>query len=61
MQTKISEEKLNLADFDKLHFKSSNGTDIEIGLADNHIWGGSGNRDENGLRTSPNIPGENWI
>lgn len=34
------------------------GTDLTIGLADNHVWKGGGSRAKNGVDCNPNIPSE---
>lgn len=49
---------LNNFNFESLHFKNSLGTDLEIGLVDNHIWAGGGEMSEKGIFFAPNIPTE---
>ncbi|MYL19626.1 aminopeptidase [Halobacillus litoralis] len=49
---------LNDSQFDALHFTNTRGTDLVIGLPDNHIFIGGGVRDENGIPFFPNIPTE---
>lgn len=48
---------LNDLRFDSLHFTGP-GTDIEIGLADGHLWAGGSERAGNGVVCNPNIPTE---
>lgn len=47
--------KLNL---DYLHITSSNGTDLVIHLADNHIWAGGADVTPQGIVFNPNMPTE---
>ncbi|MDD3243701.1 MAG: aminopeptidase [Eubacteriales bacterium] len=56
MKTRI--EKLNALRFDALRFTSANGTDLTVGLADDHIWGGGSEEDAHGVPFSANIPSE---
>jgi aminopeptidase len=49
---------LNSYDFKTLHFKNSLGTDLEIGLVDDHIWCGGGEHNSKGVYFNPNIPTE---
>lgn len=49
--------KLNAARFDALHFKGP-GTDLTIGLVDDHKWAGGRGKAKNGVVCSPNIPTE---
>lgn len=49
---------LNEYDFAALHFKSANGTDITVGLAENHIWAGGQDTTTGGVPFNPNIPTE---
>jgi aminopeptidase len=44
--------------FAALHFTSGNGTDITVGLADDHLWGGGVEYDVVGTPFSANIPTE---
>ncbi|MXV35198.1 MULTISPECIES: aminopeptidase [unclassified Saccharibacter] len=48
---------LNKLRFDSLHFKGP-GTDIDIGLADGHLWAGGAEKAGNGVVCNPNIPTE---
>lgn len=50
--------KMNKYDFKELHFKNSLGTDIVVGLVENHIWKGGSATAENGQEFNPNIPTE---
>ncbi len=49
---------LNDYNFEKLHFKNGLGTDLEVGLVEDHIWGGGGEVAKNGVYFAPNIPTE---
>ena len=49
---------LNAYDFASLHFKNSLGTDLIVGLVDNHIWAGGGEATPKGIYFNPNIPTE---
>lgn len=49
---------LNEGRFDALHYKSSNGTDLVIGMNKGHVWEGGCGRTINGTAYSPNIPTE---
>lgn len=49
---------LNKAQFDSLEFSNSLGTDIVIGLPDNHRWAGGGDMSKSGVYFFPNIPTE---
>lgn len=51
-------QKLNDYNFVSLHFKNSLGTDLEIGLVENHIWAGGGEHSKKGVYFNPNIPTE---
>lgn len=48
---------LNGQRFESLHF-SGPGTDLTIGLADNHLWQGGASSAKNGITCNPNIPTE---
>ncbi|MFK7603686.1 aminopeptidase [Deinococcus sp. SM5_A1] len=39
-----------------VHFRSELGTDLTVGLADNHIWQGGGEAAKNGIYGVPNLP-----
>lgn len=51
-------EYLNEAQFDSLHYKSENGTDITIGLPEGHIWMSAGSTNAKATVFVPNIPTE---
>jgi aminopeptidase len=51
-------EILNNYNFEKLFFKNSLGTDIEVKLVENHIWVGGGELSPEGVLFNPNIPTE---
>ena len=44
--------------FKSLHFKNSLGTDLVVGLADDHIWNGGQDVTTKGISFNPNIPTE---
>jgi aminopeptidase len=48
---------LNGKRFSALHFKGQ-GTDLKVGLADDHLWAGGGTTAGNGIYCQPNIPTE---
>jgi len=48
---------LNAKRFAGLHFRGP-GTDLHVGLADDHLWAGGGTRAGNGIECQPNIPTE---
>jgi aminopeptidase len=50
-------EMLNTKRFYALHFKGP-GTDLTVGLADDHLWAGGGTTAGNGVYCQPNIPTE---
>ena len=49
---------LNDANFEYLHFTSSNGTDLKVGLADNHIWTSALEKAKDGIYFMANMPTE---
>ncbi|WP_053218888.1 aminopeptidase [Virgibacillus senegalensis] len=49
---------LNESQFEALHFTSSRGTDLLVGLPKNHLYIGGGVIDKNGISFFPNIPTE---
>ncbi len=51
-------EWLNNENFEKLIIKSSNGTDLTVGLVENHIWAGGGDTTQKGHYFMPNLPTE---
>ncbi len=58
MRLETHNKVLNGYNFATLHFKNSLGTDLEIGLVDDHIWAGGGEKSEKGVFFAPNIPTE---
>jgi aminopeptidase len=50
-------DMLNTKRFSALHFKGP-GTDLKVGLADDHLWAGGGTTAGNGVYCQPNIPTE---
>jgi aminopeptidase len=48
---------LNEMRFDALHFTGP-GTDLTVGLADDHLWTGGSAPSKNGVTSNPNIPTE---
>jgi len=50
-------EMLNDKRYYALHFKGQ-GTDLTVGLADDHLWAGGGTTAGNGVYCQPNIPTE---
>ena len=48
---------LNVRRFAGLHFRGP-GTDLHVGLADDHVWMGGGTTARNGVRCIPNLPTE---
>lgn len=51
-------QKLNDYQFDTLHFTNTLGTDLKVGLVDNHIWAGGSEKAQNGVIFNPNMPTE---
>jgi len=49
---------LNDYNFEKLNFKNSLGTELEVGLVEDHIWAGGGEKSIKGRDFAPNIPTE---
>lgn len=49
---------LNESRFSALHLKSANGTDVIIGLPENHLWGGAREISTTGIPYLPNVPTE---
>lgn len=49
---------LNEYNFKTLKFTNGRGTNLEIDLVKNHIWGGGGEKAANGVSFAPNIPTE---
>lgn len=51
-------EYLNEKQFEALHFTNSRGTDLVVGLPNDHLYIGGGVTDPNGIPFFPNIPTE---
>lgn len=51
-------EFLNYSDFEYLHFISSNGTNLKVGLADGHIWTAAKEKAKDGVSFIANMPTE---
>ncbi len=51
-------ESLNKLNFVSLHFENKLGTNIHIGLVEDHIWAGGGEYTKGGVYFNPNIPTE---
>ena len=51
-------QKLNEYDFRELHFTSELGTDLTVGLVEDHIWVGGGCTTPKGVFFDPNMPTE---
>lgn len=51
-------KKLNELQLEKLHFKSANGTDIEVVLCEKSVFDGGCEYDPNGIAFTPNVPTE---
>lgn len=50
--------KMNEFDLVSVHFTSSNGTDLTVGLAEGAVWESAGSKNEKGTIFLPNIPTE---
>ncbi len=55
---RINNEILNNHNFKSLHFTNSIGTDLTVGLADDHRWAGGSEIAGNGQVFNPNLPTE---
>lgn len=51
-------EYLNSMQFDKVHYKSENGTDLTVELPKGHIWLSADSKNDKGNQFVPNIPTE---
>lgn len=52
-------QRLSAAAYDALHFSDpATGTDLTVGLADGHLWGGGSSSAPDGTAFTPNIPTE---
>ena len=54
----VLQDKMNALDLESVHFESSNGTDLTVGLADGAVWESAASRSEKGVSFLPNIPTE---
>ena len=55
---KTLQNKMNALDLESVHFESSNGTDLTVGLADGAVWESASSVSEKGYVFLPNIPTE---
>ncbi|MGI6230929.1 MAG: aminopeptidase [Tractidigestivibacter sp.] len=53
-----AKRSLNRKHYDALRYRSSNGTDLTVGLTAGHIWEGGAGRTQDGTVFFPNIPTE---
>ena len=51
-------DKMNALDLESVHFESSNGTDLTVGIADKAVWESAASVSEKGVVFLPNIPTE---
>ncbi len=51
-------ERLNTLQLDRLHYRNSLGTDLIIGMPENHLWAGGGAETTDGVYYFPNMPTE---
>ncbi len=51
-------EFLNYSNFEYLHFKNSIGTDLKVGLADQHVWQSAREKAKDGVHFVANMPTE---
>ncbi len=49
-------DKMNALDLESVHFESSNGTDLTVGIADKATWESAASVSEKGVVFLPNIP-----
>jgi aminopeptidase len=54
---KARSDHLNGKSYSALHFRGP-GTDLRVGLADDHVWAGGATTAKNGIVCNPNIPSE---
>lgn len=54
---KARSDHLNGKSYAALHFRGQ-GTDLRVGLADDHVWAGGATTAKNGIVCNPNIPSE---
>ena len=55
---KARRNRLNELQLESVHFESANGTNLTVGLAENHTWEAAGGRTPQGYEFLPNIPTE---
>ena len=48
-------DKMNALDLEGVHFASSNGTDLTVGIADQAVWESAASKNEKGVTFLPNI------
>lgn len=51
-------DKMNAFDLESVHFSSTNGTDLTVGIADQARWESAASKNEKGVVFLPNIPTE---
>lgn len=51
-------EFLNYSDFEYIHFKNSIGTDLKVGLCENHVWTSAKEKAQDGVSFVANLPTE---
>ena len=54
----VLRDKMNAFDLESVHFRSSNGTDLTVGLAEDARWESAASKSEKGVVFLPNIPTE---
>lgn len=57
-KTTARRDRMNELNIDSLHYKSANGTDLVIGLADDAVWEGASSKTPEGYSFIANIPTE---
>ena len=57
-KTAARRDRMNELNIDSLHYKSANGTDLVIGLADDAVWEGASSKTPEGYSFIANIPTE---
>lgn len=57
-EQKVYVKKLNDFDFETLHYQNSLGTDLTVGLPENHFWSGASELAGNGVEFIANLPTE---
>lgn len=51
-------DQMNEYNFKELHFQNALGTDLRVGLVENHIWAGGCEKTQGGIEFNPNMPTE---